>query len=190
VNQGFAKGSGFYKADGTYDESAASPINLTWLDRMHPSKYGSYLSALVLLQTITGRNPLSLGSNEQAAADMGIAPDIAVQLQRIAQDTVFPDTVAPATVATSNPPPGGDGTNNTNVTVTLTATDNAGGSGIKQIKFAAIGPQSTFGIVQGGQASIVITANGTTKIQFSATDNAGNTEAPKTLTVNINRTSP
>ena len=190
VNQGFAKGSGFYKADGTYDESAASPINLTWLDRMHPSKYGSYLSALVLLQTITGRNPLSLGSNEQAAADMGITPDIAVQLQRIAQDTVFPDTVAPATVATPNPPPNGDGSNNTNVTVVLTATDNAGGSGIKQIKFAAIGPQSTFGIVQGGQASIVITANGTTKIQFSATDNAGNTEAPKTLTVNINRTSP
>ena len=190
VNQGFVKGSGFYKADGTYDESTASPINLWWLDRTHPSKYGSYLSALVLFQTITGRNPLSLGPDEGAAADLGIAPDVAVRLQRIAQETVGPDTVAPATVATANPPANADGSNNTNVTVVLTATDNAGGSGIKQIKFATIGAQSTIGIVRGSQASIVISANGTTRVQFSATDNAGNTEPPKTLTVKIDRTLP
>jgi hypothetical protein len=189
VNQGFAKGSGFYKTDGTFDESVAAPINLWWLDRMHPSKYGSYLSALVLFQTITGRNPLSFGANEQAAADLGIAPDVAVRLQRIAQETVAPDTVSPTTVPSANPPANGDGLNNTSVTVLLTATDNAGGSGVKQIKFATTGAQTTFGIVQGSQASIVITANGTTKIQFSATDNAGNTEPPRALTVTINRTS-
>jgi hypothetical protein len=190
VNQGLAKGGGFYKTDGTFNESAAAPINLWWLDRMHPSKYGSYLSALVLFQTITGRNPLSLGANEQAAADLGIAADVAVRLQRIAQETVAPDTVSPTTVATASPPANGDGSNNTNVTVVLTATDGAGGSGVKQIKFAAIGAQSTFGIVQGSQATIVITANGTTKVQFSATDNAGNTEPARALTVTINRTSP
>ena len=111
VNDGFAKGSGFYKADGTYDESTASPINLWWLDRTHPSKYGSYLSALVLFQTITGRNPLSLGPDERAAADLGIASDVAVRLQRIAQETVAPDTVAPTTVATANPPANADGSN-------------------------------------------------------------------------------
>ena len=76
------------------------------------------------------------------------------------------------------------------VTVVLTATDGAGGSGVKQIKFATTGAQTTFGIVHGGEASIVITANGTTKVQFSATDNAGNTEPAKALTVNIDRASP
>ena len=65
-----------------------------------------------------------------------------------------------------------------------------GGSGIKQIKFATIGAQSTIGIVRGSQASIVISADGTTRVQFSATDNAGNTEPPKTLTVKIDRTLP
>jgi len=190
VNQGFAKGSGFYNADGTYDESVALPLNLWWLDRTHPSKYGSYLSALVLFQTITGRNPLSLGPNEIAAADLGIASDVAVRLQRIAQETVAPDTVAPTTAATATPPANADGSNNTNVTVVLTATDNAGGSGVKQIKFAVIGTQSTVGIVRGSEAAIVITANGTTKVQFSATDNAGNTEPAKALTVKIDRTLP
>jgi len=190
VNQGFAKGSGFYNADGTYDESVALPLNLWWLDRTHPSKFGSYLSALVLFQTITGRNPLSLGPDERAAADVGIAPDLAVRLQRIAQETVAPDTAAPATVATANPPASADGSNNTNVTVVLTATDGAGGSGVKQIKFATTGAQTTFGIVHGGEASIMITANGTTKAQFSATDNAGNTEPAKALTVKIDRASP
>jgi hypothetical protein len=63
--------------------------------------------------------------------------------------------------------------------VVLTATDNAGGSGIKQIKFATTGAQSTIGIVRGSQAAIEITANGMTKVQFSATDNAGNTELQK-----------
>lgn len=190
VNQGFAKSSGFYKADGTYDESTPLPINLWWLDRTHPSKYGSYLSALVLFQTITGRNALSLGAGELAAADLGIASDVAVRLQRIAQETVGPDTTAPTTFAAANPPANAGGSNNTNVTVVLTATDNAGGSAVKQIKFATTGAQSAIGIVQGGQASIVISANGTTKVQFSATDNAGNTEPAKSLTVTIDRTSP
>jgi len=190
VNQGFAKGNGFYKTDGTYDESISLPINLWWLDRTHPSKYGSYLSALVLFQTITGRNALSLGPNEIVAADLGIASDVAVRLQRIAQETVGPDTLAPTTVATANPPPSDNGSNNTNVTVLLTAIDNGGGSGIKQIKFATIGAQSTVGIVRGSEASLVITAEGTTRVQFSATDNAGNTEPAKALTVTINRTLP
>jgi hypothetical protein len=72
--------------------------------------------------------------------------------------------------------------------VGLSATDNPGGSGVKQIKFATTGAQTTHGVVQGSSASIVITAEGITTISFSATDNAGNTESPKSLTVKINKT--
>jgi hypothetical protein len=55
----------------------------------HPSSYGSYLSGLVLFATITGAAPMNLGANERVAADLGISPDIAGQLQRVAQATVI-----------------------------------------------------------------------------------------------------
>src|SRR4029453_1166018 len=42
-------------------------IDLWWDDNLHASKYGSYLSALVLFGTITGLDPQSLGMNEIAA---------------------------------------------------------------------------------------------------------------------------
>jgi hypothetical protein len=190
VNEGFAKGSGFYNAGGTYDEPAAPPINLWWIDRTHASKYGSYLSALVLFQTITGRNPLSLGSGEQAAADLGIAPDVAVQLQRIAQATVGPDLSTPTTVAAANPPANANGWNNADVTVTLAATDNANGSGVKQIAFATTSAQVGTGIVNGDSASLIISAEGETTVTYYATDNAGNVEAAKTLVVQLDKTPP
>jgi hypothetical protein len=46
----------------------------------HPSEYGAYLSALMLFDQITGHDP-RFGATEQAAADLGIDPAIAVQLQ-------------------------------------------------------------------------------------------------------------
>jgi hypothetical protein len=46
----------------------------------HPSVYGSYLNALMLFYQITGRDP-RFGATEQAAADLGIDPAIAVELQ-------------------------------------------------------------------------------------------------------------
>ena len=63
-------------------------LNLWGADSYHPSIYGAYLNALVLLNEVTGHDSRKLGPKEQAAADLGIAPDIAVQLQRIAYDQV------------------------------------------------------------------------------------------------------
>ena len=190
VNEGVAKGSDFYNAAGTYDEPPAPPINLWWLDRTHASKYGSYLSALVIFQTITGRNALSLGAAEQAAADLGIASDVAVQLQRVAQATVGPDLSAPTTSAGANPPANANGWNKADVTVSLTATDNVNGSDVKQIAFATTGAQVGAGIVNGDSASLTITAEGRTTITYSATDNAGNVETAKTLVVQLDKTPP
>lgn len=83
VDQGLAQGSGFYNAGGTFAETAGA-LNLWWLDRTHASKYGSYLSALTLFGSITGRDPLTLGASEQAAADLGIEAGTALALQRVA----------------------------------------------------------------------------------------------------------
>jgi hypothetical protein len=87
LDQGIAKSDCFYDAAGTY--AAALPqdrINLWWIDYLHASRHGSYLSALVIFGTLTGINPWSFGSNEKAASDLGISPGDAVKLQRIASD--------------------------------------------------------------------------------------------------------
>lgn len=73
-----------YAPDATTD----GKIDLWFDDNFHPSKYGSYLSALTLFGTITGLDPRSLGAGETAASDLGIAPAEAVALQRVAAATL------------------------------------------------------------------------------------------------------
>lgn len=94
VDQGLAQGSGFYNAGGTFAETAGA-LNLWWLDRTHASKYGSYLSALTLFGSITGRDPLTLGLGEQAAIDLGIDATTARALQRVASQQLGFTTAVP-----------------------------------------------------------------------------------------------
>jgi Domain of unknown function (DUF4214)/Divergent InlB B-repeat domain len=92
-------------------------FSLWWdMDYFHPSKYGSYLSALVHLAMITGTNPRTLGPNELAAIDLGISSQDAVNLQEVARLTVLP--FAPANpVATAG---------TLQVSVAFTAPNNVG----------------------------------------------------------------
>jgi hypothetical protein len=87
VNSAVVKGSGFYKADGTFDDSG-SQMNLWWIDSTHASVYGSYLSALVSFGRITGLDPSRFGGSEKAALDLGISPANALTLQRMAKETL------------------------------------------------------------------------------------------------------
>lgn len=70
----------FYAADALTD----GKIDLWFDDGFHPSKYGSYLSALTLFGTLTGQNPAQFGFSEQAAAELGISPQDSWALQRVA----------------------------------------------------------------------------------------------------------
>ncbi|HET9023507.1 MAG TPA: hypothetical protein VFN64_02980 [Burkholderiaceae bacterium] len=85
VDSGIAKADGFYTAEGVYSMLVPQDkINLWWDDYLHASKYGSYLSALVIFGKLTGINPATFGATEKAAADLGIGPGDAVRLQRVA----------------------------------------------------------------------------------------------------------
>jgi hypothetical protein len=85
VNLGLVKTGGFFDANGVYvPNQPGDPMNLWWDDYLHASKYGSYLDALVQFGTITGLDPLLLGANEQAAADLGISAADALTLERVA----------------------------------------------------------------------------------------------------------
>jgi subtilisin family serine protease len=102
-----------------------------------------------------------------------------------------PDTSSPTSTAASSPPANSAGWNNSDVTVTLSATDNAGGSGVEKITYSASGAQSiaqtdTFS----SSVDVKLEQEGTTTLSYYATDKAGNDEAPNTLTVKIDKTTP
>ena len=84
-----AQHDGFYDDAGVFvPDTPGGPIDLWWKDRLHASKVGSYLDALMHFGRITGRDPRSLGADEQAARDLAIAPADAAFLQRIAARTL------------------------------------------------------------------------------------------------------
>jgi len=65
-----------------------SKINLWASDQVHASKWGSYLSALVMFYQLTNVDPRTLGATELAAVDLGITPADAVALQQVAYQQV------------------------------------------------------------------------------------------------------
>lgn len=70
----------FYASDAGTD----GKIDLWFDDGFHPSKHGSYLSALTLFGTLTGQNPAQFGTSELAAAELGISAQDSWALQRVA----------------------------------------------------------------------------------------------------------
>jgi hypothetical protein len=109
----------------------------------------------------------------------------------VAKIASIQDTTPPATTAIPSPGPNGYGWNNTSVTVALSAIDNPGGSGVKQIQFSLSGAENIGSqTVAENAASATISAPGITTLTYFATDNAGNVETPKTITVQIDVTPP
>lgn len=98
-----------------------------------------------------------------------------------------PDTTPPSTSALAAPGANADGWNAGPVSVTLSANDNTGGSGVASISWSMAGAQSGSGTFA---SPIAITAEGSTTVTYFATDRAGNAEAPKTLTVRIDTIAP
>ena len=101
------------------------------------------------------------------------------------------DTLKPTITASVAPPPNAAGWHNSDVTVTLTATDDANGSGIRSITYSATGAQpipST--TVNAATTSVVINANGITTLSYFATDNEGNTSDVGTTTVRLDKVAP
>ena len=97
------------------------------------------------------------------------------------------DTTAPTTAATTAPaaPNGSNGWFTSDVNVTLTGTDNAGGSGIEKTEYKVDG-----GSFATYNAPIAVTTAGTHTIEYRSTDKNGNVEATKTLNVKVDKVTP
>lgn len=101
------------------------------------------------------------------------------------------DTVPPVTTATLSTQPNAAGWHNADVTVTLSAVDEEGGSGVREILYSTHHGDAIAGdVVNGSAASISITEEGTTVLTFGARDVAGNEEPRQTLAIRIDRTPP
>jgi hypothetical protein len=136
------------------------------------------ISDPALLPTDFDGNPRVLDGdgNGTAVVDMGVyeAPVL--------------DVTPPVTTASLNPLPNASGWNNTNVGVALTAIDNTGGTGVKQIQYS-IGGTAQY-VVPGNSANLIFTTEGIAILTYGAVDNAGNFETQKSVAIKIDRTPP
>ncbi|MCI0637166.1 MAG: LamG domain-containing protein [Actinobacteria bacterium] len=96
------------------------------------------------------------------------------------------DTVPPETTATADPPPNGNGWNNTAVSVALAATDAC--SNVNRIVYALDGGDPVE--VPGAMDTITIESDGVHELVYYAVDEFENIEPPHTLTVRIDTVPP
>jgi large repetitive protein len=101
--------------------------------------------------------------------------------------TVKIDKNGPAVSAAQSPVANEKGWNNTDVTVTLTASDTS--SGVKEIHYK-IGTNGQEQIAAGAAASFAVQAEGITPVTFWAVDLAGNRSLEQTQQVKIDKTVP
>jgi hypothetical protein len=98
------------------------------------------------------------------------------------------DAAPPTSSASLSPAPNSHGWNNSNVTVTIHATD--AGSGVYYQRYSASGA-GAFGTTTGGATvTPVIAAQGTTTVFYQATDNWYNSNSVQAATVRIDKTPP
>ena len=98
------------------------------------------------------------------------------------------DCAPSMTTATITGTLGNNGWYVSDVQMTLTATDDIGGSGVKEIHYSVDGTET---VVQGSSASHLIVGDGTHTVTWYAIDNAGNVETPpQVMSINIDKTPP
>jgi hypothetical protein len=104
---------------------------------------------------------------------------------------VDPDASAPTVEARPTPLPDAGGLNNSDVTVAMSATDEAAGSGVWRVSYSASGAQQVpEQNVPGTAAELVVSVEGETIVTYWATDRAGNRSESKTLTVRLDKAPP
>ncbi len=109
-------------------------------------------------------------------------------LMPVCDASCAPDVTPPITTALMTGVLGNNGWYVSDVVMTLTAMDNEGGSGVKEIHYTVDGVET---VVPGSSASHTISGDGTHTASWYAIDNAGNVETPpQQVGINIDTTAP
>ena len=100
---------------------------------------------------------------------------------------VNPDSVAPTSTHSLSADANSNGWHNSDVTVTLNATDNDGGSGVDEIRYSINGGANA---VYDAANKPVISTEGTTTFSYFAVDNNNNSESPHSFDIKLDKTAP
>lgn len=173
-----ANGDGWHRAGVSVTLTATDNAGGSGVDRIVYSINGG---TAVTVSAATTTFALAQASPSIVYTVTYRAYDVTGNAEAIKTSTVRIDPTNPAATASLSPAANADGWNNTNVTLTVSATD-VGGSGVKQV---VVDGTTT----AGSSGAVTLTAEGTRTISYSATDVAGNSAAG-TQTVRIDKTLP
>jgi hypothetical protein len=98
------------------------------------------------------------------------------------------DSTPPVTTAALTPIPNSAGWIVVDVKVTLTGADS--GSGVKTVRYALSGAQTSPQVNAANPASLTISSEGSTNVDYSSIDFADNAEIWKSLRVNVDKSKP
>lgn len=158
--------------------TATSGLAVTYTASPPASVTGSALSFPATgASTVT----VTVTASQAGDANHNAAPD-AVQTFQLQEN------VKPTSTAVVAPVPNTAGWDKSAVVVTITATDNAGGDGVKEIHYSVDGGTET--IVPGASATVNLSDDGTHSVSFHSVDNAANAEDAQTQAVKIDQTAP
>jgi len=171
---GTAGTDGWYTSDVTVMLAAADAAS--GVDKIEYSTISDDANLIVYDQPI-------VISTEGMTTVFFLSTDKAGNVEMPSQNvSVMIDKTAPVTSASAAGTDGLNGWYKSDVTVTLTASDE--GSGLKSTEYTTDGTNWQAGI------SAVVTAEGVTTLQYRSRDQAGNIEETKSIVVKIDKTAP
>lgn len=100
------------------------------------------------------------------------------------------ETISPITAIDIKPPANSAGWYNTDITVTLTAKDNKGGSGIREIDYSFLGTKIQNKYVEADIAVIPFSIEGIKELVYSSIDKEGNYEKNNRFDIKLDKTPP
>lgn len=174
-------------------EAASDPLPLAhWIDESLATRGGSF--DVTQIGTLLKEGEISdicHGSSATFTAPDGSSVSVADYWSNHDNQCVSLDVTPPVTTAVRTPSPA-SGWTNTDVVVSLSATDTGAlASGVSEIVFSASGAQTIPEThLPGASGSLTISNEGITTLSFHAVDHAGNTEAAHAIAIRIDRTVP
>ena len=119
----------------------------------------------------------------------GITEEIPVVLQQ--PRGIRPsETIPPATQISIEPQPNSAGWNNSDITITLSAADNEGGSGIREISYQFPRFTGKPVYVKNTQAIIAFNEEGINLFRYGASDKEGNNTGQQSIEIHLDKTPP
>lgn len=103
------------------------------------------------------------------------------------------ENILPTTQINIQPQPNSAGWYNQDITITLTAQDNEGGSGVQEVEYVLAGMRginSEKKTIQGNIADLIISQEGIARLGYYATDNERNREDTRFADISLDKTSP